>query len=269
MLWPSELNRIPPLAFARKCSTVTAWNRAAYNVLIAKHYLSYCIIFTSNVNELVGSFGYFFGGLPSVLQYRAEWRLICRGIEVVMAGKERERKRGVTVVRPHCYWWQLSHRSITLLIQVSSVPVTTSHGLSQWSLNFTDQWILRKGLKAWRKSFMLSFSHHWSHGNEQAWIVIQNNDSSQRYKCCGDCIISTGYDTIFKHSSSVISALPRSFFQLKDITLTLKHIWNSHDTKTLQLRCLCMLRCKAIVTFLAMVQPNGEVTQCALCGLSG
>lgn len=134
VLWPSKLSRMPPLAFARKCSTVTVWNRVSYNVLIAKKHLSYWIVFPSNVNELVGSSDYFVG-LPSVLQYRAERMAICWGIEEVLAGKGRERKRGVTVVRPHCYWWQLSHRSVTYFIQVSSIPVTTSHGLSQWSLN--------------------------------------------------------------------------------------------------------------------------------------
>lgn len=192
-----------------------------------------------------------FVGLLSMLQCRAEWRATCRGIEEVLAGKERERNRGVTVVRPHCYQCQLSHRSITLFIQVSSIPVTISHGLSQRSLNFTDQWILRKGLKAWNKSFLLSFPRNCSHENEQAWIIIQNNDSFLRCKCCGDCITSIGYDKIFKHSSSLIYALTKSCFQLEDVTLPLKHVWNRRHTKPLLLRCLCMLRCKASVAFLA------------------
>lgn len=82
------------------------------------------------------------------------------------------------------------------------------------------------------------FPHNCSHQKEQACIIIQNNDSFQRCKCCGDCTTSTWYDTIFKHSSYVIYALTKSCFQLKDVTLPLKHIWSSHHTKTLQLRCL-------------------------------
>lgn len=82
-------------------------------------------------------------------------------------------------------------------------------------------------------------------------------------------IVSSPLDMIeSSNSSSVIYALAKSIFQLKDVTLPFKYIWNSHHTKPLQLKCLCMLRCKASVTFLAMLQSNGEVTQCALCGLS-
>ena len=123
---------------------------------------------------------------------------------------------------------------------------------------------LEEGLKAWSKPFLLSLPHNCSHENEKAWIIIQNNDSFQRRTCCVDCITSTGYDTIFKHSPSVIYVFTKSCFQLEDVTLPLKHIYSSHHTKPLLLRCLCILRCKASITFLAVVQPNGEVTQCAL-----
>lgn len=125
---------------------------------------------------------------------------------------------------------------------------------------------LEEVLKAWSKPCLLSLPHNCSRENEQAWIIIQNNDSFQRRIRCVDCITSTGPDTIFKHSPSVIYVFTKSCFQLEDATLPLKHIYSSHHTKPLLLRCLCILRCKASVTFLAVVQPNGEVVISAYKG---
>ena len=142
------------------------------------------------------------------------------------------------MVRPHCYLSLLSHRSIAAFIYVISIPVTTSLGLCQCSLNSTDQQILSRGWKPEVSPYCQAFLVTVHTKNEQAWVVIQNNASFQRYIRCVDCITTTGDDTIIKHSSSVVYVFAKSCFQLEDVTLPLKHIHSSHHTKTFLWRCL-------------------------------
>lgn len=97
---------------------------------------------------------------------------------------------------------------------------------------------LKEVLKAWSKPLLLCLPPNCSYENEHAWIIIQNNDSFHRHTCCVGCIASTGYDTTSRHSPSVIYVFTKSCFQLRGVTLPLKHIHSSHHTNPLLLRSL-------------------------------
>lgn len=174
----------------------------------------------------MGSSDYFVW-LTSMLQHKAEWSFAEALMKSWLARERRGREVSLwldhIVTDGSCRtdrWLTLfkDHQSLLPLHMALVSGLYTSQTSGTWG-------------RVWKVQVNpFCFPYNCSHQKEQACIIIQNNDSFQRCKCCGDCTTSTWYDTIFKHGSYVIYALTKSCFQVKDVTLTLKHIWSSHHT---------------------------------------